>query len=289
MEFVEFILLLCALVALAAFMKDIKTSSGYRIVGTGNKNKELEDIPGYKYYTYDDLNLTRTYINNTLNKHFPYYALLSEELKEKFGDRTQKFLRSKVFILPEKDAYMEMPILASATAIQITFGRKDFLFDPYYFIRIHPEEYFKPGTFKVLAGHVYGNTITLAWNFLLHGVKEHADGKNLGLHEMTHAFEICYLYTYNRRKDQTVYTDLCNNAEHYITRNYSDQNDIYSDYACTSKHEFIAESVELFFERPSELKTYHPEVYRCLMHVLNQDPMMRSNPVIETRSGVFSL
>jgi MtfA peptidase len=275
-----------ALVVTFYYTKDIK---GYTIVSNTQPKRELENIPGYSYYSYSDLQISRSDIALTLENHFAYYSHLSRELKAEFVSRTEDFLLSKMFVLPENDAYKEMPILASATAIQITFGRKQFLFNPYYFIRIHQQEYFKTGTMKVLAGHVYGNTITLAWNFLLHGVKEHADGKNLGLHEMAHAFEICYLSERRKKKDENVYTDLCNNAEHYISRNYSDQNDIYSDYACTSKHEFIAESVELFFERPGELKTYHPDVYRCLMHLLNQDPMMRSNPIIESRSGVFSL
>ncbi len=46
---------------------------------------------------------------------------------------------------------------------------------------------------------------------------------------------------------------------------------LYSDNALGNTQEFWAESIELFFEKPTALFQYHPELYRQISSLLNQD------------------
>ena len=49
-------------------------------------------------------------------------------------------------------------------------------------------------------------------------------------------------------------------------------NDFYSEYAMRNFQEFWAESVEIFFERPTQLKMIYPDLYGAISDLLNQDP-----------------
>jgi Mlc titration factor MtfA (ptsG expression regulator) len=52
---------------------------------------------------------------------------------------------------------------------------------------------------------------------------------------------------------------------------------LYSDYAKKNFQEFWAESIELFFEKPLEVKTHYPVLYESICDVLNQDPVRKFN------------
>ena len=47
---------------------------------------------------------------------------------------------------------------------------------------------------------------------------------------------------------------------------------LYSDYAMKDFQEFWAESVEIFFEKPVQLKVLYPALYQVMSDLLNQDP-----------------
>ncbi len=49
-------------------------------------------------------------------------------------------------------------------------------------------------------------------------------------------------------------------------------NDFYSEYAMRNFQEFWTESVEIFFEKPVQLKNTYPELYDAISLLLKQDP-----------------
>ena len=103
-----------------------------------------------------------------------------------------------------------MPILISASAVQITFGLKDFLLPYFSNIIIHPEEYFAYDPFRILVGNVQGHSISLSWKHFLLDYQNPTDGKNVGLHEMAHALQVQYLFR-NPKRSNTFKEDY----EHY--------------------------------------------------------------------------
>lgn len=230
-----------------------------------------------------DLGLTDIGLNRILVLRFPFYVSLSDELKSRFRRRHQNFISRKTFIIKDDEGFKEMPVLVSAAAIQLTFGLKHYLLPFYLYIRIYPWEYFKDGTFTVLAGNVQGNVITVAWNHLLKGIENPADGANLGLHEMSHALYFQKLVVEERfaKKFNKKYNHLLSECRSAFDDEQRGRLDLYSAYANTKMQEFWAESVELFFEKPAELKRCYPAVYEKMMALLNQDPLNKENPVIK--------
>src|SRR6476661_3338444 len=67
-----------------------------------------------------------TFYHAIVSSHFRYYNRLSLDDQRKFLFRTYMFKRSKKFHYIEVAENAEMPILVSATAVQLTFGLDKF-------------------------------------------------------------------------------------------------------------------------------------------------------------------
>ncbi len=233
------------------------------------------------YWVYDasNLDLTNADVTYILEKHYTYYRNLNRDLQYKFYDRLMKFMHSKQFIIHSDEPFKEMPVLISAAAVQISFGLDSFEFPHYPYIQIHKEEYFAENSMRVLAGNVQGSCITLAWNQLLKGFGNYEDGNNVGLHEMAHAL---YFQEIVVDKDDDSF-ELHFNELMYKGETVLEQkkcpHDLYTDYAFTNLQEFWAVSVELFFERASDLYNHYPRVFDALKDILKQNPVLANQPV----------
>ncbi|HEY0752089.1 MAG TPA: zinc-dependent peptidase [Chitinophagaceae bacterium] len=229
----------------------------------------------------DSLNLHEVEVEEILNKRFAYFRDLAPELKERFLQRIRKFMDDKIFIIKYGEGFKEMPVLVSAAAIQLSFGLKDYLMPFYKYIRIYPEEYVAPHALKVLAGNVSGCTITVSWNHFLKGYEDLTDGSNVGLHEMSHALyfqkEVVYqdhAIRFNRR-----YRYLMEKSADAYDHETKGRYNLYSAYAESNMQEFWAESVELFFEKPHELRQIYPDVFEGMCALLRQDPCNKAMPI----------
>jgi Mlc titration factor MtfA (ptsG expression regulator) len=231
-----------------------------------------------------DLVLTIQEIDSILKKRFKYYALLEKNLQERFIKRLHRFMLKKTFIIKDDEGFKEMPVLVSAAAIGLTFGLKDFRLAFYKYIRIYPEEYISENCFKVLAGNVQDNIITIAWNHLLKGYNDFTDGSNVGLHEMSHALYIQKIVIEHNYANRFLkkYNYLVNECRQAYNMEVEGKKNFYSEYADSDLQEFWAESVELFFEKPLEFNHHYPDVYKALKLLLNQDPLNKAYPLLES-------
>jgi Mlc titration factor MtfA (ptsG expression regulator) len=59
---------------------------------------------------------------------------------------------------------------------------------------------------------------------------------------------------------------------HFPTDHNSYMN-LFSEQGRSNYHEAWAEGVELFFENPSELNQFYPDLYDLIRRLLNQDPL----------------
>jgi MtfA peptidase len=238
-------------------------------------NSETETEPAVRYLIYKghELKFSDEELHTVCNKYNPYYQKLAGDRKPVFLKRVQEFIRSKDFYICSAKGYKEMPILISASAVQITFGLKDFLLSHFSNIIIHPEEYFAYDPFRILVGNVQGHSISLSWKHFLLDYQNATDGKNVGLHEMAHALQVQYLFQ-NPKRSNPFKEDY----EHYdridddvLNAEKTSGIRLFDENALRNKNEFWATSVELFFEKPFELKTHYPDLYQSLCIVLNQD------------------
>ncbi|HEX6333204.1 MAG TPA: zinc-dependent peptidase [Flavisolibacter sp.] len=226
--------------------------------------------------------ISRTDIEEILDRRYPFFRGLAAEDRSRFLLRTERFMRDKVFIVKDDEAFREMPVLVSASAVHLTLGMRDYKLPFYRYIRIYPQEYFAGHGFRVLAGNVEDNTITVAWNHFLQGFHDPRDGSNVGLHEMSHALYIQKMVidedhapTFGER-----YRALITECRTAFDAEMKGHIDLYSDYATTDMQEFWAESVELFFEKPGQLQLKYPAVFRAMKELLNQDPLNAEQPVL---------
>jgi len=233
--------------------------------------------PQQKILTYygNELNFSKPVLTEVLTKRFPYYNTLDGFLKDKFLIRLQKFIGSKTFYIHDESGFKEMPILISAAAIQLSFGFEKYLLPDFPYINIYPQEFLGVyPTIRYLEGNVSGNTINMSWKHFLDGFQCPNDGQNVGLHEMAHAYHFQNFET-GKHEDQD-FTSNFPKFNNYANKAFSQEAlpgyDLYSDYALTNFQEFWAESVEIFFEKPMQLKATYPDLYIAMCDLMNQQP-----------------
>jgi len=283
----SFFVLILVMAIVAAFVHDANKAPKKAPVHTVDNNYHevfipAPDVHNCLVYHGSTLNLEELGIENILLKHQPYYRKLAPELQVRFATRVRSFIQRKHFIIHSDGGYKEMPVLTSAAAVQLTFGLNKYQLPHFEYIRIHIEEYFADNSLRVLAGHVQGNTITLAWNQFLKDFATEHNGVNVGLHEMAHAlyFQHAVADMVKPKAFITHFNEIMEEgAEVYELRKES--NELYSSYAYTNLQEFWAESVEIFFERPEDMTRCFPEIYETLKELLNQDPLNAYWPLVE--------
>jgi MtfA peptidase len=240
-----------------------------------NTSYSITQNPLLIYYG-DGLNFLDAEIAAVLEKHFPYYNTLSGLQKATFIQRTQLFMADKIFKIHCSTGYKEMPVLISAAAVQLTFGLKKYLLPNFTFIHVYPQEFLGVHpTIRVLEGNVSGHAINLSWKHFLEGYKDSIDGRNTGLHEIAHAL---YYQTFVVEENiDRNFRDTFNEFTEYGNKVFETElkpgNDLYSDYALKNFQEFWAESIEIFFEKPAQLKNTYPSLYGALVEMLNQNPL----------------
>lgn len=218
------------------------------------------------------LRFTDSEIHTVLVKRQPFYNKLDSAGQKKFIKRLNRFMDAKDFVIHDNSGFKEMPILVSAAAIQLTFGLSRYRLLAYNQIHIHPEEYFGAADLRVLAGNVQGRRIALSWKHFLEGFHYPENGENVGLHEMAHAL-YGQVFWFDKRGHRHFRAAWLRFSEHAVIVFEAEKNTdegLYSDYGIKSMHEFWAESVELFFEKPIAMQQQYPQLYQALCHLLRQ-------------------
>jgi len=118
-----------------------------------------------------------------------------------------------------------------------------------------------------------GGPVVLAWDSVLRGAKDAADGNNVVIHEMAHKIDFLDgaadgtppLESAEARREwaricSAAYLAVKSGEEHFLR-----------DYAGTNEAEFFAVASEAFFERPKRLAKEIPELYGLLRAFYNLD------------------
>lgn len=231
--------------------------------------------PTYSFLTYKgkDLNFSEVEIVAIFTRRFPFFTNLSHSEKNRFLNRHKRFMKSKIFRIHDRSGFKEMPILISATAVQLSFGLEEYLLPHYKCINIYPQEFLGiHPTIRFLEGNVSGDTINISWKHFLMGNENSTNGQNVGLHEMAHAY-YCQNIICEQDRDAMFsksYNHFHTHGDHVFKIEKITEQRLYTDYALKNLQEFWAESVEIFFERPSQMKQQYPALYSCMQTILNQ-------------------
>ena len=215
-----------------------------------------------------------------LERYYEYYRDLPDELKGPFERRVALFIQGKTYYGQHGlEITDEMRVLVAATAVQITFGFKFFQLPRFSKIFIYPQKIFQSTNQKNTIKErciPWEKLIRLSWDNFLHGLKDPEDGINLGLHEMTHAMSL-----ENRIKSNGAHSYIDPKAHALwrklaiaeMTKINRKEKSLFRGYAGTNLEEFLACSVEVFFEQTQEFNDYHPALYQATCRLLKQDPL----------------
>ena len=209
---------------------------------------------------------------------FTYFNDLPQESKKRFVERAYQFRQHKKFHFIGLEKNEDTAILVSSSAIQVTFGLKDFQLSYFKDIYILADAYHMDNDDELYIGHVAPDGIYLSWKHFLYGYSYKNDSINVAVHEMAHAllynnyfaqYGIDPHFRLNYEKFSTstgpILADVIANRRSYLR-----------SYAFSNMHEFWAVSVEAFFENPEGLKQNMPDLYEALSHVLNQNPITKT-------------
>jgi Mlc titration factor MtfA (ptsG expression regulator) len=209
---------------------------------------------------------------------FTYFNELPEEGKVRFVKRVHLFRQQKKFHYIGLENSEEIAILVSASAVQVTYGLKNYLMSYFKDIYVLADAYHMDNDEELYIGHVAPDGIYLSWKHFVQGYSHKNDNINVAVHEMSHALlynnffaqygiDAHFRLNYEKFSNSTgpILADVITNRRSYLR-----------SYAFSNLHEFWAVSAEAFFENPRGLKENMPDLYEALCRVLNQDPMTKS-------------
>ncbi len=176
----------------------------------------------------------------------------------------------------------EMRVTIAGCACLLIMGRDHDLMKEVESILVYPSAISLPeqpvGTFdgraRIVGGEPdgalgvahHGGPVVLAWDSVLSGAKNDADGRNLVIHEMAHKIDFLDgeadgtppLETAEERRR---WAHVCSEA--YLARKDGEDTFLRA-YAGTNEAEFFACASEVFFEKPMQMRRELPELYEVL-------------------------
>lgn len=222
---------------------------------------------------------------NILTKNVNFYNSLSKEEKSRFEFKVQEFLLNVRITGIQTEIDETDKVLVAASAIIPVFEFPDWKYTNIFEVLLYPSSFnqnFETNgeDARILGmvgtGYMEGKMI-LSKPALLHGFSNESDKKNTAIHEFVHLIDkldgnIDGIPTVLMEKQYTIpWLDLIGKKIDEIYENKSDIN----PYGGTNKAEFFAVISEYFFERPKLLAQTHPELYKLLEEIFNQNMSQR--------------
>lgn len=209
-----------------------------------------------------------------LNSQFEFYQKLDPKNKRYFEHRVATFIDKYPFYGKEGlEITDEMKVLISATAIMLTFGMRNYLFDVIDKVIVFPDIYYSSmndnyhkGEFNPLM-----SAIVFSWKHFLEGYEISNDNLNLGLHEFGHV--IHYQGLKNTDTSATIfavtYDEIMEQVKHPPNLKRLRDSSYFRNYAYTNEFEFIAVILEHFFESPEQFQSEFPQLYEKVKVMIN--------------------
>lgn len=220
-----------------------------------------------------------------LEKYFPYYKQLNDQLKADFESRLGIFRMQKSFNMRgAKKLPGDIQLLIGASAIQLTLGmpRPKELFKKLGTIVLFPQTFITP---KLSAQHhaieldidePY-NCLLLSIDMFVEGLKQPNQFYNIAIYgfakELKQELGI---------KDSDIPTP--EGMKETLVKLHQMRGfpmGYVFKYTALGDFELFEMCVEQFFTYPEKLQKYLPEVYAYLMKIILQDPLNQRNPVIQ--------
>ncbi len=223
-------------------------------------------------------------IEALLRDFFPYYNQLNSAEQERFGVRINIFKIDKEFITPEMpEVPDDIRHLMVASAIQVSFGRKDFLLSHWGVVVVYrnPFRSIQIQEYHIGETYIEDGVIMLATDPFIKGLSKPQKGYGIGLHYMAKALQyeakitnsqFLFFNEENEEEREKFLKTMCSIRQ---------REKVYEDaYAPLKSEDFFGLCVEHFFNASARFEELMPDTYEALKKVLNQDPQKPEDPVI---------
>lgn len=211
-----------------------------------------------------------------LAKYAVQYQRLSPEAQRLFERKVAHFVVDKTWVGAGMTVALEMKVMIAACAAQLLQGFPEVKLRHFTRIVVYPQAYRSHRSGRLHQGEVRPvvGLIIISWEDFLHGYAHSHDAHNVGLHEMAHAlwFENAIINGEDHFFDPASLERLSQLSSLEIVRIKRGENRFLRAYAGTNQAEFFAVAVEYFFEQPLPFREALPELYGCLVDLLQLDP-----------------
>lgn len=211
-----------------------------------------------------------------LAENSDFYLQLNRKNKKLFEHRITRFIEEHRFIeKAEMEIDERVKVCIANTAIKLSFGYENYLYDLFDTIIVYPEDYFSVITNERHQGETNPQlgVIVFSWDDFKAGVAVEDDNLQLGLHEFTHA--LYFSFKYRKTNEALRFLRRFNKILKYIEDSTVQKNLIETNYirnyAFTNQYELLAVLVEHYFETPNKFRRAHPNVYKMLESLLQFD------------------
>lgn len=221
-----------------------------------------------------------------LKDEIPSYSKLSEENKEVLHSRIMIFLSEVKIVGIGTDVEDIDRILVATSALLPVMSFREFEYSGLKEVLIYPEafdENYQYGLSRnkkgasilgqVNSGQMSG-TMILTKPALRTAFKKHTQKSHVGFHEFIHLVDGAdgridgVPAMFMTHSDYKLWQVLMKEEIKAIRSGKSD----ISRYALTNEVEFFAVSCEYFFDTPKKFRKEHPELYKLLVKVFQQEP-----------------
>jgi Mlc titration factor MtfA (ptsG expression regulator) len=215
-----------------------------------------------------------------------FYNSLSQEEKTQFEYKIQEFLLNCRITGIDTTVDLTDKLLVASSAVIPIFAFPDWKYTNLFEVLLYPgsfnEKHETAGKDNrilgmVGTGYLEGKMI-LSKPSLYHGFANESDKRNTAIHEFVHLIDKSDGATDGipklllERQYTIPWLELINKK---IEEIYDQKSDI-NPYGGTNRAEFYSVASEYFFERPKLLAKKHPELYRLMEEIFNQDMSKRN-------------
>jgi Mlc titration factor MtfA (ptsG expression regulator) len=235
-----------------------------------NKKKVVNEMPA-----------TTLNYKSLLEQHIPYYEHLDADGKLLFEQKVAAFLEDITIEGVGTTVNDEDKIMIAASAVIPIFGFADWKYRNLTNVILYPDTFDSEFQFEgenrsilgmVGSGYMNGQMI-LSRAALTKGFSKSAGKENTAIHEFVHLLDKSDGATDGVPENLLAHEyvlpwlKMIHQEIHKIEAGHSDIN----PYAITNEAEFLAVVAEYFFQKPTELKHKHPELYEMLSTMFSQD------------------
>jgi hypothetical protein len=211
-----------------------------------------------------------------LRKRYSLYSRLPAEIRHRFETDLAIFIAEQRITGIGIEASEELKLLVAASAVTLSAGWPDYEWDQLAEVLLYPDNFDRDYQFgrDELAGvaHPWG-TLVLSVPSLLKSFEIPDDGYHVGLHEFAHLLD----------KEGADFDGIPPGLDSKRTEQWiavqqremellGEGRSVLDPYGAESAAEFLAVSVEGFFERSAELSRHHSELYQMLSWYFALDP-----------------